>query len=1528
MSQKKCNRVTAALPRIGYGRKKCSRASLNRIPVLINKSLFFYAYLLASLHGTLPAQTQPITPAADGTGTLVTPTGNRFDIYGGTRSGDGANLFHSFEEFGLSNGQVANFLSNPEIRNILGRVTGGSPTLINGLIQVIGGESNLFLMNPAGIIFGSHATLNVPATFSATTATGIGFGGGNWFNAFGANNYQNLIGAPNEFAFDGFQPGAIVNAGNLAVRQGQNLTLLGGSVINTGQMVAPSGTITIAAVSGENLVRISQAGHLLSLEVEPPRPRDGQVLAITPADLPALLTQAAESMDTGLSVSQAGTVQLAASGKTIPVGSGTRRLTSGSGFAIASGTIDVSNQSVGQMGGEVNVLGRGVGLLDTTINASGANGGGSIRIGGDYQGQGTLPNALRTLVSRDSTINADALGDGNGGTVIVWGDEANKFYGNISARGGISSGNGGFAEVSSKNHLLFDGAVDLRAVNGSLGTLLLDPENIVIVNGGTAAADAQLSDRRILASDPGGTLFISEQQIETQLFSGNVILQANNDITINKLNNDIGDIGILGQPIFPGIGSIAFVADADGNGVGNFSMNPGDAIATSLNGGSGAITISGANITTGLLASSSGIELKASGNITTGDIASYKDINLTAGGSISTNRIFTGGENSLAGLPFSLDNGNSANITLTSNGNITTGGINTRSTNGNGGKVTLSSLAGSILIDPTRGENRQTIDGDPLEAKGAIFSFSGGSGRGGDISLSARGNITTGPLVSGSLEGNGGNINLTTTAGAIDTSQGEVRYRGQIVPDTGLLLSGSGGGGTGGTINVSASGNVITGPVVSGSLQGNGGNINLTSTSGRLDTLQGVTSSQSFNALLAIAGVSPSALAPQTPSTLFPLGSTLAGSVVSASGGAGAGGTITASARGTLSTGGVISGSLGGNGGDVRLTSTAGDIQTYLINTQSLGTGRGGNVDINSNRFFRATGSVSAALQQFPPNTVAPNDLPPALDQPASISTSGSSGGGSITIRHGGGVSSIPFSVGNATLNGAAGSITSGKFTLPVRAYLGNFTLGNIRIITPASRIICPPYCQTTRTSNNIANLPGNNNSPVFNPLAEVEGRLTTAFEDYLGLGDSPIVSLAEAQAMLRRIEQATGTKPAIIYAVFAPTKVEGVTPGDNRESQPSLSREQSLNPQPFNSERLTSSQKPVVRQKLVAQPTDPLELVLLTSRGEAIRRRVVGTRRDRVLQEAGAFRKAVINVRNRNGYLLPAQQFYRWLVTPIEKDLQAQQIDNLVFIMDSGLRSIPLAALHDGKGFIVENYSVGLMPSLSLTDTRYVNLKNSSVLAMGADQFTDQDPLPAVPVEVSVIAGQLWPGKSFLNQGFTVENLQAARAAQQFGIIHLATHAEFQSGQPSNSYIQLWDSKLRLDQLPGLGLSDPSVELLVLSACSTAEGDEEAELGFAGLAVQAGVKSALGSLWYVNDEGTLALMTEFYEKLKEAPIKAEALRQAQLAMIRGKVRLQRGKLITSQGTFSLPPQLAVVGDRDLTHPYYWSAFTMVGNPW
>jgi hypothetical protein len=124
----------------------------------------------------------------------------------------------------------------------------------------------------------------------------------------------------------------------------------------------------------------------------------------------------------------------------------------------------------------VNVLGNQVGLIDANINTSGTIGGGTVLIGGDYQGKGTVPNASRTFVSNDSLINADALTDGNGGRVIIWSDQVSAFYGQISARGGRNSGNGGFVEVSGKENLQFVGTVDTLAPNGQVGTLLLDPK--------------------------------------------------------------------------------------------------------------------------------------------------------------------------------------------------------------------------------------------------------------------------------------------------------------------------------------------------------------------------------------------------------------------------------------------------------------------------------------------------------------------------------------------------------------------------------------------------------------------------------------------------------------------------------------------------------------------------------------------------------------------------------------------------------------------------------------------------------------------------------------------------------------------------------------------------------------------------------------------------------------------------------------------------------------------------------------------
>ncbi len=344
----------------------------------------------------------------------------------------------------------------------------------------------------------------------------------------------------------------------------------------------------------------------------------------------------------------------------------------------------------------------------------------------------------------------------------------------------------------------------------------------------------------------------------------------------------------------------------------------------------------------------------------------------------------------------------------------------------------------------------------------------------------------------------------------------------------------------------------------------------------------------------------------------------------------------------------------------------------------------------------------------------------------------------------------------------------------------------------------------------------------------------------------------------------------------------------------------------------------------------DALELVLFAPESKAENLSVPAADRATLLAAVKEFRSQITNPRLRNSksYLAPAKQLYDWLVAPLEAQLQAQGIDTLLFAMDVGLRSLPVAALHDGQKFLVEKYAVGMIPCFSLTDTDYASLKKAPVLAMGASQFSELAPLPAVPVEIQTIAGKLWRGKAFLNKDFTLDNLNAQRQKTPYPIVHLATHAEFLPGQPANSYIQLWDSKLRLEQLKELRLSDPKVELLVLSACRTALGDRQAELGFAGLAIYSGVKSALASLWYVSDQGTLGLMTEFYRQLKSANIKAEALRQAQLAALRGEVRLENGMLTGSKGGVPLPPELARLGNRTLSHPYYWAGFVMIGSPW
>ncbi|WP_040654660.1 CHAT domain-containing protein [Rubidibacter lacunae] len=294
--------------------------------------------------------------------------------------------------------------------------------------------------------------------------------------------------------------------------------------------------------------------------------------------------------------------------------------------------------------------------------------------------------------------------------------------------------------------------------------------------------------------------------------------------------------------------------------------------------------------------------------------------------------------------------------------------------------------------------------------------------------------------------------------------------------------------------------------------------------------------------------------------------------------------------------------------------------------------------------------------------------------------------------------------------------------------------------------------------------------------------------------------------------------------------------------------------------------------------------------------------------------------------YLEPAQQLYDWLVRPLADELVTAEIDTLMFCLGGGLRSLPLGVLHDGNRFLVERFSHARIPGFNLMQTSYTPLQKALVLAMGASQFATEVPLPAVPVEIEAVASTRLD-RTFLNSGFTIRTLQQELGFIPYRIVHLATHARFESGTASESYVQFWNERLTLDRLREIPWGDASVELLVLSACQTAIGDRDAELGIARLALQAGVNTAIASLWSVSDTGTLALMSEFYAQLQQAPTKSEALRRAQLALLQGQVRVERGELRGSTCGLELPPELAELGG-EFSHPFYWAAFTAIGSPW
>lgn len=351
---------------------------------------------------------------------------------------------------------------------------------------------------------------------------------------------------------------------------------------------------------------------------------------------------------------------------------------------------------------------------------------------------------------------------------------------------------------------------------------------------------------------------------------------------------------------------------------------------------------------------------------------------------------------------------------------------------------------------------------------------------------------------------------------------------------------------------------------------------------------------------------------------------------------------------------------------------------------------------------------------------------------------------------------------------------------------------------------------------------------------------------------------------------------------------------------------------------------KPVV---IWAVPQDNfLQLMLITPGEQFVVKKVRGGNRERLNSRIEEL-EASIAQRESLNYLPPARIIYQWMFEPLEPYLEAEGIDTLLLCTGPNLRSLPFAALHDGEKFMMEKYNLARIPAFSLTDTSYQPVPDRQVLAMGTSEFNNLPPLPGVEVELNTIVPKIWSGVVIEGREFTVDNLVKAHK-QGFDIIHLATHSGFYPGSPENSFIQFSDRKLNLEQLADLDLEIPEVDLLVLSSCDTALGNKDAEFGFAGLAMQAGVKSALASLWGINDAGTVMLMSKFYEQLRSTPIKSQALREAQMSMFNQEVSIEGTKIKGLAVDVNLPADTLDAEVQDFTHPFYWAGFTVIGNPW
>ena len=893
-----------------------------------------------------------------------------------------------WQGFSIAADEVTRFIQQSSRSAVLNRVVGHDPSHLLGQLQSNG---RVFLVNPNGIVFGSGARIDVGGLVASTLDLAD----------------ADFLAGRMRFAA-GPTAGALTQLGTIHTQAGGQVVLLAPRVENGGAIVAPGGEIVLAA--GQSVQLADTATPELRVTVEA---RPGEVVNV--GELVAhggrigihagLIRQDGSVRADRAEVGAAGEVLLR--GSTIQLGKGSVTSASGSdgGRVVVdagAGSVDASGRLLATgdsgRGGSVRVLGARVDLPSTTVDASGAVGGGEILVGGDAHGaNGALANARTTTVGAATHLRADAVENGGGGKVVVWADDATTFAGSIAARGGAGGGNGGFVEISGKQTLDFRGNVDTSAARGRTGTLLLDPSDITI----STAASSFMS----AAPNYSGTAATSNLNVtalQTALATNNVVVDttsafasagniavnnavtwaSGNSLELRAHNNITVAAGATINAT--GTGALRLIANQDAAGGGDVTVN------AALRTRSGGIVLSGANVTgavagtlntTGLSNQNGGaLTINATGAVslagaitTSGGTASAAGVGGNAGAVT-----VSGASVGIASITASGSNGNAAAggaggaVQITSTAGVAAGaiaasggaGVGTNAAGGAGGAIDIvNSGSGNVVLSGT------------ASARNGAATGTGAGGAAGTLSLAnSAGTIQTVALTTqGSANGHGGGITLVAS--------GDVTVASTVNASAGTLVAGNAiAGRNAGNVTVRGANRALTAgaitasggaAVVAGQVGGNGGTVLLTGSGGTAASAGTLATA----AVTASAGGGSGIGAGGAAGSLVLEGTTVSATTLTTTGGANAaGGAITATASSgllnvtgaiTASGGTASAGTAGKRAGNVTLQGGALTVATVTANGSNgngsgFAGGDGGTVSLTASSGAVTTAALAA----------------------------------------------------------------------------------------------------------------------------------------------------------------------------------------------------------------------------------------------------------------------------------------------------------------------------------------------------------------------------------------------------------------------------------------------------------------------------------------------------------------------------------------------------------------------------------------